>query len=190
MGRTYDTGYLTWKNYINVSNNLGDYPSQFLWTFQITKIPSVIYYPGRDVIIQRMIACQPPQTGGIGNQAEHVHGCMIIQPGDVNRSGTFAAEIQDFEDLTITKMFQDWRDKIQDPDSKATYPKAQLAMDMVLYQIGKAGIPIKKWTMTTGILSNPGLDGDSFGPQTGNNGKLQIAIDFEHVVDEVLNKEA
>lgn len=186
----YDTGYLGWKNYLNVNNQQGDIPSQFLWEFQITKIPSVIYYPGRDVLIQRVISCTPPSTGGVQNQAEQIHGCVIMQPGDVNRAGSFAAEIQDFEDLSITKMFQDWRDKIQDPDSKATYPKSKLVMDMVLYQLSKTGMPIRSWTMKTGLLSNPGLDGYMFGPGTGNNGKLQIQIDFEHVVDKVLNESA
>lgn len=187
---SYETGYLSWKNRLNVTNNLGDIPSQFLWEFQITRVPPVIYYPGRDVIIQRVISCTPPATGGINNVAEQLHGCIILQPGDVGRGGRFQAEIQDFEDLSITKMFQDWRDKIQDPETKATLPKAQLVMDMILYQLSKSGNPIKSWTMSTGLLSEPGLDGDAFGPATQNNGKLQIAIDFEHVVDKVLNEEA
>lgn len=186
----YNTGYLAWKNHLNVSNNLGDIPSQFLWEFQITKVPPVIYYPGRDIIIQRVISCVPPATGGINNIVEQIHGCMILQPGDVGRGGRFQAEIQDFEDLSITKMFQDWRDKTQDPETKATLPKAQLAIDMVLYQLSKTGLPIKSWTMKNGLLSEPGLDGDAFGSATQNNGKLSIAIDFEHVVDKVLTEEA
>lgn len=186
----YETGYLGWKNHLSVTNNLGDIPSQFLWEFQITKVPPVIYYPGRDIIIQRVVSCVPPATGEINNVMTSIHGCVILQPGDVSRGGRFTAEIQDFEDMSITKMFQDWRDKIQDPESKSTLPKAQLAMDMVLYQLSKTGVPIKQWKMTTGLLSDSGLNGDAFGNATENNGKLQVSIDFEHVVDSVLNKEA
>lgn len=183
-----DTGYLSWRTYKNVNNNIGDYPSTFLWEFQITKVPSAIYYPGRDIFIQRVIQCQPPSLGGINNVTEQIHGCVIIQPGDVNRAGSFVAEVQDFEDMEITKMFQSWRDAIQSPEEKATLPKAELVMDMVLYQIGKEQKPIRKWTMTNGLLSNPGLDGYSFLQQTQNNGKLQISIDFEHIVDEVVEE--
>lgn len=190
MSQKYNTGYLSWKNYTSVSNNLGDIPSSFLWEFQITKVPSVIYYPGRDLLIQRVIACQPPQLSAIGTTQEFIHGNAILQPGDVGRAGRFTAEIQDFEDLSISKMFQDWRDKIQDPETKATLPKAQLVMDMILYQLSKTGVPIKSWTMKTGILSDAGLDGYQFGNQTQNNGKLSISIDFEHIVDEVLNEPA
>lgn len=179
-------GFRNYINFTDVLGDKGDVSSSRCWSLSIDSWPSSVYQMPDKVWHTRLTTCVPPADPAIANLHEPIHGHMMVQPGDVDYSGTLQCTFQDFVDQSVMAGFMQWRSKIMDPETRNSLNKADLLADMTLYQLDRQLNPIKRWTMKHGILEAYDA-GESYGGENTNLGKISVAIFFEHVVQSLLN---
>lgn len=180
------TGFRKYINFNDIAGDKEDIANSYHWELRIDSWPSSVYFPSDKIFKTRLTSCTPPSDPSISNIHEPIMGHMISQSGDIDYSGTLQCTFQDFIDQSVAACFMQLRSKMVDPNTRNSLNKADLLIDATLFQLDRALNPIKQWNMKHGMLE--AFDqGESFGGDHANLGKISVAIFFEHVEQALLN---
>jgi hypothetical protein len=172
----------------DVAGSLEEIKTSYQWQLQIDTYPAAVYFPGTSLFQTRLASVTPPRTS-LTNPiiSEKLHNFTINQYGSTDTSGEVTLTFRDFIDQSIENIFQDWFNKIQDPQTQVGLPKNVLYMDCTIYQLDRRLNPIKSWVCKTGLLASFN-SGENMTGEINNQPTISATIHFEYVVPYILNQ--
>jgi hypothetical protein len=147
--------YMQFRGYRFIEQN-SEILNQYDWEFRFTRKPAAVYDPGDEVRYSRLKSVSGlPQLNHEPGVQEMPGGFISLQSGEVNHNDvTLELTFVDYADSSIFYLFNDWYNKIQDPETKLGMPKEYVTCDAELYQLNSQRLPVYKWVLDTGYLTS------------------------------------
>lgn len=168
-----------------VSQSNVDFATSYEWHVHIVNFPSSVYNPGEDFINSRLLSVTPPTHPRAAVKELDIRGFKVLNYDVITRDGEVTLELQDREDMVLTHMVEDWLAKISDPQTNRTNKKADLIIDLDIYQLSKDLKPIHKWECRTGLMDENTV-AEKMDAARDINGKITMKFKFELVIPSVV----
>lgn len=152
-------------SYINEAEmtSKADTLSSFDWELECTSLPKAIYFPGKLVVMGRTNSVSVPADFSVSNGDAAMRGWSSKQVGMSNNSGQLVLNFQDFEDQAVTAFCLDYYYKSNNPLTRRSLRKEDLASDWVFRHLNVNRQPVRTCYMKTCLYSNsdPGETADN-----------------------------
>jgi hypothetical protein len=182
--------YMDFINYSAIQDNNKEFIRNDMWEIKFLAYPACVYYPGDKFINIRCNSFNPGMSNDIAGIQQVIRGFEINQKTSVKTNGTLSAEFIDREDQAITIFFDDWKNKIMDPNIRYSFRKEDTIAKIKYLMFNTSRVPIRElifWTCQPknngDIKEEGGYDQDV----TQNLGVLNMSLDYEHSERKYLN---
>jgi len=182
------TKYLDFLDYHKIADSQKEFIRSDMWQLEFIQYPRVVYYPGNDLINQRLISVVPTTQGSVTDLSQIVRGFKVHQTGAVSTSGSLALTFGDREDQAITMFVEDWKNKAMDPDKRYSFRKEDLMAQIGITMFNTSRVPIRKLTFYACIIADRGIQENFTGDEGATNlSEVTLNLNFEHHKRELLN---
>jgi len=175
-------GYMKFVDY---EKSYRDDNKEFLtgdkWEFRFVHAPSIVYYPGDDLINRRLNNVNVSVSGSVNGFEKRMRGNFtIIQKTGQDTRGSLSLGFVDKEDQAISYFIDDWKQKIADRDTKYSFRKNDLVADcqMIILNSGRQKVrTINFWNC---IIDDASLDENGVESDGSDRSDIQLSMSFEH----------
>ena len=149
-----------------------------MWEFKFTRAPKIVYYPGDDLINQRLNSVNVGIDSSVSGITKQMRGGFIIEQRTGQRTnGSLNLQFVDREDQSLTYFFVDWRNKIADPDTKYSFRKGDLVAECKLILTNSSRIDVRTLTFYNCQLQDAPTDENGVAEDGSDR---SVSLTFEH----------
>jgi hypothetical protein len=183
MVSQYDS--LNYIQYDQIRQTKQDFLLSNQWDWDWVTRPKAVFMPDNSYLKAHMKGCTPTFNSQIGEVSATIRHNKIrqsVMSGD--QGGTITIEYEDFEDQGISAWLDDWREKFGDRKYHYAFRLEDTYADGLLTQFNSSRRPIRKWTVQTIQLNDPGNAGFYTPGLTGEDpadlGAISAVFAFEN----------
>jgi hypothetical protein len=173
--------YMKRINYHGIKHTNKEFLRSDLWEFTFSTPPAVVYYPGDDIIQERLTQVNPGiDTSVSGFTKTHRQNFQLMQQTGQLTSGTIQLSFIDREDQSITYFLDDWRNKIADRDTKFSFRKEDLVAQCEYFILNSQRVPVRKIIFYNCIITDAGITEEGAAEDGGDRSDVSLTMSFEH----------
>lgn len=169
-------------NYQNYAAGNKEFLRGDMWEFKMDQSPAIVYYPGDDIINQRLNQINLGIDTSVNGFEKRMRGNYVIfQRTGQQTSGQITLQFTDREDQAISYWVDDWRQKIADRDCKYSFRKDDVtAKECTLVITNAQRLSVRTLKFYNCIIRDAGLDENGTAEDGTDRAEVPLTMDFEH----------